>query len=604
MAPVIYAQPDALSPAHANPQMSAETLKSNILSHLPRPKPYQPFQVGEKLPLMDESDDSRFSCLWAQVEAKKAAAPPSAAVHAAAPQQPRPSSAPLSRGQPLAKDESLSAMHAKLVAAALVSQSVRKSADFNATLASAEMKTAAAGSGSGDVMVYPSAMSRNRSSFVDYPASGVPAALSTASKRSSYAGPGTSRAEFILSMNPPTFSVGHAPVTSGFCVRLDANVSGHQSLPSVAVQGQAAGETSVHGSTCSLAARRDSLTSSKGSLYSDERSDQVMSRIKKSFEQKEEFLKRPALPYWVNEVQSPPIPKEFYAQPQKFARPLWPPNCLETSLSNSGEIGRDPASGASPPPASSVPTVVQKCTSLTTKSQATETSCTVVTCIEPWSMVFTSSKSPASPTNPQPTSPAPFIGHVPNTVPKPFVPGGNPYVSSTPPASSSTGRNFVSTLTRIQENIASDPATERRDLDLKLKPVANTFNAPLASPEEYTPSPTKLVPSGSLSRSGDASGIHAALAALVPETVSKRAKQFEQNGLVDPCNPSKTPAGASVPLGEKGLLSRIAQRKQETTPPTAQEKRRESSSRSRSGNYFSSGKTNLTVSSELIHWNV
>jgi len=115
--PVIYAQPDALSSAHANPT-SAETLKSNILSHLPRPKPYQPFQV----------------------EAKKAAAPPSAAAHAAALQQPRPSSAPLSRGQPLAKDESLSAMHAKLVAAALVSQSVRKSADFNATLASAERR--------------------------------------------------------------------------------------------------------------------------------------------------------------------------------------------------------------------------------------------------------------------------------------------------------------------------------------------------------------------------------------------------------------------------------------------------------------------------------
>jgi len=38
-------------------------------------------------------------------------------------------------------------------------------------------------------------------------------------------------------------------------------------------------------------------------------------------------LKRPTLPYWVNsDVQSPPIPKEFYAQPQKFSRPLWPPS--------------------------------------------------------------------------------------------------------------------------------------------------------------------------------------------------------------------------------------------------------------------------------------
>lgn len=56
-------------------------------------------------------------------------------------------------------------------------------------------------------------------------------------------------------------------------------------------------------------------------------SAQVMTRIKKSFEQKEEFLKRPALPYWLHAqaAQTPAIPKEFYAQPQKFARPVWPP---------------------------------------------------------------------------------------------------------------------------------------------------------------------------------------------------------------------------------------------------------------------------------------
>ena len=65
-----------------------------------------------------------------------------------------------------------------------------------------------------------------------------------------------------------------------------------------------------------------------------------MTRIKKSFEQKEEFLKRPTLPYWVNsDVQSPPIPKEFYAQPQKFSRPLWPPS---SSIDSQESLNLDP----------------------------------------------------------------------------------------------------------------------------------------------------------------------------------------------------------------------------------------------------------------------
>ncbi|XP_033607133.1 uncharacterized protein LOC111863876 isoform X5 [Cryptotermes secundus] len=64
----------------------------------------------------------------------------------------------------------------------------------------------------------------------------------------------------------------------------------------------------------------------------------IMSRIRKSFEQKEEFLKRPSQPISWNiasgNQQQPSSPlisqhaiiaREFYARPQKFQRPLWPP---------------------------------------------------------------------------------------------------------------------------------------------------------------------------------------------------------------------------------------------------------------------------------------
>lgn len=64
----------------------------------------------------------------------------------------------------------------------------------------------------------------------------------------------------------------------------------------------------------------------------------IISRIRKSFEQKEEFLKRPNQPISWNissgNQQQPSSPlisqhaviaREFYARPQKFQRPLWPP---------------------------------------------------------------------------------------------------------------------------------------------------------------------------------------------------------------------------------------------------------------------------------------
>lgn len=71
--------------------------------------------------------------------------------------------------------------------------------------------------------------------------------------------------------------------------------------------------------------RRDSSASLPNdsprlSISSDVDADpSVITRIKKSFEQKEEFLKRPNQPICL------PAVREFYAVPNKFQKPQWPP---------------------------------------------------------------------------------------------------------------------------------------------------------------------------------------------------------------------------------------------------------------------------------------
>lgn len=93
----------------------------------------------------------------------------------------------------------------------------------------------------------------------------------------------------------------------------------------------------------SAAESKDSLGSfdSNSTLTGRELDDSIiLSRIRKSLEQKEAFLRRPSQPTgWVTPDAPPPIKqKEFYARPQKLQKPAWPP----------------PA--ASPPPASPPPT--------------------------------------------------------------------------------------------------------------------------------------------------------------------------------------------------------------------------------------------------------
>ncbi|XP_050452931.1 uncharacterized protein LOC126852311 isoform X3 [Cataglyphis hispanica] len=86
-------------------------------------------------------------------------------------------------------------------------------------------------------------------------------------------------------------------------------------------------------------ASKDSSTSpydSNSTLTGNECSDDsvIMNRLRKSFEQKAEFLRRPSHPIgWSSEPlpslqnfnQAAVIQREFYARPQKLQRPMWPP---------------------------------------------------------------------------------------------------------------------------------------------------------------------------------------------------------------------------------------------------------------------------------------
>ncbi|XP_024945687.1 uncharacterized protein LOC107272586 isoform X15 [Cephus cinctus] len=86
-------------------------------------------------------------------------------------------------------------------------------------------------------------------------------------------------------------------------------------------------------------ASKESLSSydSNSTLTGNECSDDsvIMTRLRKSFEQKEEFLRRPSHPIgWLSPEESarstahvqPLIQREFYARPQKLQRQVWPPS--------------------------------------------------------------------------------------------------------------------------------------------------------------------------------------------------------------------------------------------------------------------------------------
>lgn len=98
----------------------------------------------------------------------------------------------------------------------------------------------------------------------------------------------------------------------------------------------------------SVTESKDSLGSfdSNSTLTGRELDDSIiLSRIRKSLEQKEAFLRRPSQPTgWVTPDGPTPIKqKEFYARPQKLQKPAWPP------------CSSPPLTASPPPPTIAIP---------------------------------------------------------------------------------------------------------------------------------------------------------------------------------------------------------------------------------------------------------
>lgn len=131
----------------------------------------------------------------------------------------------------------------------------------------------------------------------------------------------------------------HYSGTAGCRLSLDGGTSRRDSSISLPSNGLVRDNyTASEGSKDSLVSFDSSSTLTGGGQDRCSSDDSlIMSRIRKSFEQKEEFLKRPNQPISWNIIsgnhqqpsplisQHAVIAREFYARPQKFQRPLWPP---------------------------------------------------------------------------------------------------------------------------------------------------------------------------------------------------------------------------------------------------------------------------------------
>jgi hypothetical protein len=227
----------------------------------------------------------------------------------------------------------------------------------------------------------------------------------------------------------------------------------------------------------------------------------IMSRIRKSFEQKEEFLKRPSQPISWNissgNQQQPSSPlvsqhaiiaREFYARPQKFQRPLWPPqnpgSCSpilyrQQSPPRSSSSGRSNYSSSS---STNKPThqnlqrvktdIDSERDSLSSRSSGEDKSCHEQDSSEPWGGNQSNIRGEfiyGGPVSNVPTTAlnkSVFSQHTGSQF-RPIVPispsatvaGNSSNGSTVCVRHGSAGKgSFVSTLTRIHENIpVSDP---------------------------------------------------------------------------------------------------------------------------------------------------
>ncbi|XP_047486878.1 uncharacterized protein LOC125037729 isoform X5 [Penaeus chinensis] len=342
----------------------------------------------------------------------------------------------------------------------------------------------------------------------------------------------------------------------------------HQSLNSTQSEGKNTNRQNSH----SRKSYSEPISSNKENYMTDDKSTQeVIERIKKDTERKEEFLRRPNQPIWLPASKSPLIHSDYHVNPQKFQRPIWPPPGAQTPPSP-GAITKALTFIVAPKQDHShlrrVKSEIEQRQNSTDSSSSMRGSSVPAgsnlseSSIAGLEMDGTPEAEHSKQNLPvaQGASGALPRSLVVNAVPKPYVGSA----SEANPANLRFGKSFTTTLSRIQENI---PIPEYGSSS-SLTSQGQTSSKQGDTSQGVTPGGT---PSGSQTSLNSASLRSIPLAWVGDnerikqlQIVSRRAKQFESSQLEKEASAKSAFHRFELSrLSQRSKIPNVAQRKQE-----------------------------------------
>ncbi|XP_042883215.1 rho GTPase-activating protein 21-like isoform X3 [Penaeus japonicus] len=340
----------------------------------------------------------------------------------------------------------------------------------------------------------------------------------------------------------------------------------HQSLNSTKSEGNNTNSQNSH------SRRSYSEQGNKENYMTDDKSTQeVIERIKKDTERKEEFLRRPNQPIWLPASKNPVIHSDYHVNPQKFQRPIWPPPGAQTPPSP-GAITKALTFIVAPKQDHShlrrvKSEIEQRQSSMDSGSSMRGSSVPAGSNLSESSTAgqemdgipeaeYSKQNLPVA----QGASGALPRSLVVNAVPKPYVGSA----SEANPANLRFGKSFTTTLSRIQENI---PIPEYGSSS-SLTSQGQTSSKQGDTSQGVTPGGT---PSGSQT-SINSTSLRSIPLAWVGDNerikqlqiVSRRAKQFESSQLEKEASAKSAFHRFELSrLSQRSKIPNVAQRKQE-----------------------------------------
>nr|XP_027226473.1 rho GTPase-activating protein 21-like isoform X5 [Penaeus vannamei] len=342
----------------------------------------------------------------------------------------------------------------------------------------------------------------------------------------------------------------------------------HQSLNSTKSEGKNTNRQNSH----SRKSYSEPISSNKENYMTDDKTTQeVIERIKKDTERKEEFLRRPNQPIWLPASKSPVIHSDYHVNPQKFQRPIWPPPGAQTPPSP-GAITKALTFIVAPKQDHShlrrvKSEIEQRQNSIDNSSSMRGSSVPAGSNLSESSIA--GQEMDGTPEDEHSKQNLPVAqgasGALPrslvvNAVPKPYVGSA----SEANPANLRFGKSFTTTLSRIQENI---PIPEYGSSS-SLTSQGQTSSKQGDTSQGVTPGGT---PSGSQTSLNSASLRSIPLAWVGDnerikqlQIVSRRAKQFESSQLEKEASAKSAFHRFELSrLSQRSKIPNVAQRKQE-----------------------------------------